>query len=240
MPRASLPQRAGRPAPCGGGAHGVPAPRQTQPNWWWSKRGWGDAVGTFVALLELPPTLAVLNAVTPVGRGRGGSAPATRRYRDNAPNCTHGCTPGCPSTPPSTCHDTPQRLHQLHGCSHGAPSFDPLVHKEDTQTWEGAEAAAERSVPTLAAPSRHDGSTPLTHPVRRHRCRSPSPSLGLSSRCRAAPASARRGAQLCRWPGSLSTAWQQQQCLGVGTAPSGPVGMRDGDPGLTCIHAHPG
>lgn len=50
---------------------------------------------------------------------------------------------------PPTCHDPPQPLHQLDGRSHGAPSFNPLVHKEDAQTWEGTEA--ECLVPMPAA-----------------------------------------------------------------------------------------
>lgn len=147
---------------------------------------------------------------------------ATVGYGDGGPAAPMGTPPGCPGPPP-TCHDAPQPLHQLDGCSHGAPSFNPLVHEEDAQTWEGTKAAAECPVPVPAA-APHDRSTPLAHPARWRRCGPPSPSLGPSSRCRAASASARRGARLCGWPGNLSVVWRRRQRLGVGMALSGPQG----------------
>jgi len=54
--------------------------------------------------------------------------------------------------PLPTCHDPPQPLHQLDGRSHGAPGFNPLVHEEDAQAWEGAEAAAECPLPRARCP----------------------------------------------------------------------------------------
>lgn len=128
-----------------------------------------------------------------------------------------------PGVPPPTCHDPPEALHQPDGRSHGAPGFHPLVHQEDAQTWGGAEAASERPVPCAGSPPR-GGSAPWAHPARRCRCGPPSPSPGLSSRCRAPTASPRRGAQLYGWPGSPCAARWPRQHLGVAAALSAPRG----------------
>lgn len=145
-----------------------------------------------------------------------------------------------PWVPSPTCHNPPKPLHQLDGCSHGAPSFNPLVHEKDAQTWRGQRLWMSAPCPHWQPPQK--GSTPHAHLVRWHRCGPPSPSPGPSSRCRAVPLSAHRGARPCGWPGSLSAAWQQLQHLEVGTALSGPPGTRDRDPALTCdlCPAHPG
>lgn len=177
----------------------------------WLQAG-GHAVGALVALPDPPRALAVLDA-------DGCDACGTRRGLS-----TH-CDPPRehPGVPPPTCHDPPEPLHQPDGRSHGAPGFHPLVHQEDAQTWGGAEAASERPVPCAGSPPR-GGSAPWAHPARRCRCGPPSPSPGLSSRCRAPTASPRRGARLYGWPGSpCATRWPRRH-LGVATVLSAPRG----------------
>lgn len=175
----------------------------------------GDTVGALVALLDPPPALAVLDA-------DGGDACKTRR--GSAP-ATPGCRavfllhpwvhPGVPWHTLLPATTPPSRSTSWMAARMVPPVSTHWSTRRMRRPGEGQRLWLSAWCPCWPSPL-HNGSVPLAHLERWCQCGPPSPSPGLSSRCRAAPESARRGAQLCGWPGSLSSVWWQQQRLGEG------------------------
>lgn len=142
-------------------------------------------------------------------------------------HCTHGCTLGFPVLPATT---PPSRSTS----SMAALMVPPVSTHWSTRRMRrpgGGRGWMSALCPHWQPPKK--GSAPRAHLVRWRRCGPPSPSPGPSSRCRAVPPSAHRGARLCGWPGNLSAGWLLLQHLEEGTALSGPPGTRDRDPTLT-------
>lgn len=207
----------------------------------------GHTVGALVALPDPPPALAVLNAdgSNACRTRQGGLSTDHCGVRGQSSCCTHGCTHGVRSLLPAT--TPPIRSTSWMAARMVPPVSTHWSTRRMRRPGRGQRLRLSAQFPVPSArcpcwqhPLPHDGSTPLAHPARWHRCGPPSPSLCPSSQCRAASASVRRGARLCGWPGSLSAARRQRQHLGMGTAQSGPAGMRVRDPALTRVHAHPG
>lgn len=161
-------------------------------------QAWGDAVGTLVALPDPLPALAVLDADggDACGTRGGGSAPVTTGYRDNAPTVPMGAPRGAPVPPLLPATTPPSRSTSWMAARMVPPVSTHWSTRRMRRPGRGERLRLSARCPCWQLPP-HDGSTLLAHLARWHRCGPPSPSLGPSSRCRAVPASAHRGARLC-------------------------------------------